>query len=243
MATPFRCSRRRALLGAAALVAAPALVRAAAPLRVFAAASLKAPLDEIAPEAALSFAGSGAVARQVAFGAPADVVILAASDWMAWLHARGAVGPSRVVARNALVMAGPPGAAPLALRRDAVVERLGAGRFAVGDPMSVPAGRYAQQALETLGLWDAVSARLVLAENVRAALAYVARGDVALGAVYLSDALGAAVATVATFPAASHAPIVYPAALTRRAAPGAEALLERIAASGAVFARHGFAPA
>mgnify|MGYP003872793253 CR=1 FL=1 len=90
----------------------------------------------------------------------------------------GAVGAARIVARNALVLAGPPGAAALDLTADAMVTRLGGGRLAMGDPMSVPAGRYAQQAFEALGLWPAVSARLLTTENVRAALAYVARGDV-----------------------------------------------------------------
>ena len=218
----------------------PSILRAAAPVSVFAAASLKGPLDAIAPEARISYAGSGAVARQVAAGAPADLAILAAADWMDWLAARRPVRARAVVARNALALVGPRGAAPLDLTPDAVAARLGGGRIAMGDPMSVPAGRYAQQAFETLGLWGAVAPRVLAAENVRAALAWVARGDVPLGAVYRSDARLDAVAEVAAIPDAAHAPILYPAATLADARPEADALMARIAAAGAVFAAHGF---
>ncbi|MEM8822936.1 MAG: molybdate ABC transporter substrate-binding protein, partial [Pseudomonadota bacterium] len=122
--------------------------------------------------------------------------------------------------------------------------RLGAnGRLAMGDPISVPAGRYAQQALETLGLWDAIAPRTLLAENVRAALAYVARGDVQLGVVYGSDTRGTGVAILAELPDTTHAPITYPGAVLAGAQPGAAAFLDHVAASGDVFERHGFGPA
>ncbi|WGH78887.1 molybdate ABC transporter substrate-binding protein [Jannaschia ovalis] len=240
---------RRALLAGAAALAVAGAAGAGGGLVVLAAASLKPALDDILTgwpgPVAVSYLGSGTAARQAAAGAPADLVILAATDWMDWLETQGALaGPAVPVAGNRLVLVGPPGAAPLALERDALLARLGpAGRIALGDPMSVPAGRYAQQALETLGLWETLRPRAVLAENVRAALAYVARGDLALGVVYGSDARGTGVAELVAVPPESHRPIVYPAALLRGAAPGARALLDRIVASGAVFAAHGFAPA
>ncbi|MBM2577621.1 molybdate ABC transporter substrate-binding protein [Jannaschia sp. Os4] len=242
--SPSDPTRRRVLgcgLGAA-LLAAPLV--AAAPLTVFAAASLKGPLDEIAAArgARVAYGGSGLLARQVAAGAPADVVVLAATDWADWLAAQGATRGGVVdVAGNRLALAGPAGAAPVDLSAQALEARLGSGRLAMGDPMSVPAGRYAQQALETLGAWGALSERLLLSESVTAALAYVARGAAPLGLVYGSDLRRADVAEVAAIPATAHAPIRYPAAVTARAAPGAEALLAAIADARPTFAAHGFA--
>jgi molybdate transport system substrate-binding protein len=229
--------------GAALAVARPAR---AGGLFVLAAASLKPALDEIAAGwdgvVAVSYGGSGAIARQAASGAPADVVLLAAQDWMDWLVGQGVVQGKPVrIAGNRLILAGPPGAAPLDLTAAAIEARLGPeGRFAMGDPLSVPAGRYGQQALESLGLWDRLRPRAILVENVRAALAYVARGDVALGLVYGSDALGTGVVEVAAFPASSHQPIAYPGAVLRGAGAGAAAFLAHVAASGHVFAKHGF---
>ncbi|MEM7644603.1 MAG: molybdate ABC transporter substrate-binding protein [Pseudomonadota bacterium] len=243
----FDLSRRVVLGAALAAWAWPA--RAGDRLVVLAAASLKPALDEIAAgwaaPVAVSYGGSGTIARQAAAGAPADVVLLAAEDWMDWLVGQGVLaGAARSVAGNRLVLAGPAEAPPLALERAAVLERLGRdGRLAMGDPMSVPAGRYAQQALETLSLWDAVAPRALMAENVRAALAYVARGDVPLGLVYGSDTRGTGVSLLAEVPGSAHAPITYPGAVLARAGPGATAFLDHVAASGEVFARHGFGPA
>ena len=218
--------------------------RAAEPVRVFAAASLKPPLDVIAAgwdgPVTLAYAGSGTVARQVAAGAPADVVILAAADWMDWLALQTSLGAVRIVARNALVLAGRAGSATLDLASDAIIDRLDGGRLAMGDPVSVPAGHYGQQALRALGLWSALERRLLLAENVQAALAYVARGDVPLGLVYRSDATAPGVAAVARVPEETHDPIVYPGAARRGVAPEASAFLDHVATSGDVFAAHGF---
>jgi molybdate transport system substrate-binding protein len=243
-------STRRAVLGlglaAMGLSCRPAWGDAG--VTVLAAASLKPALDEIAAgwdaPVAVSYGGSGTLARQAAAGAPADVIVLAAADWMDWLAGQGVlVGPAVAVAGNRLVVAGPAGAPPLDLTPGAVLERLEGRRLALGDPMSVPAGRYAREALRSLGLWDVLSDRLLLAENVRAALAFVARGDVALGMVYASDTVGTGVAPVADVPHSAHSPITYPAALLSGARPGAAGFLRRLAASGEVFARHGFAPA
>lgn len=237
-------TRRAVLLAGGAMLCAPAVFAERARLNVFAAASLKPALDEIAAsrDIALTYGGSGTIARQVAQGAPADVVILAATDWMDWLAGQGVLRGTPVpVARNGLVLAGAESVGPLALTPDGVSAALGTGRLAMGDPMSVPAGRYGQQALETLGLWDRLSDRLILTGDVRAALAYVARGDVPLGLVYGSDVVGVDVKIAARVPGNSHAPILYPGA-TLSDRPEAAAFLERVAGSTDVFARHGFAP-
>ena len=239
---------RRALLAGAlgvAVAGRPAL--AAERITVFAAASLKPALDALAADwpapIALSYGGSGTMARQVAAGAPADVVILAATDWMDWLGDEGVLdGAPRAVAGNALVLAAPLGSGPVALEAEALHDRLGTGRLAMGDPLSVPAGRYAQEALENLGFWQALAPRALLTEDVRAALAYVARGDVPLGLVYASDAAGIAVEVAARIPAAAHAPIVYPGAVVTGARTGARTFLDHVAGSGAFLAAHGFAP-
>lgn len=246
MVSPIRSdpTRRAVLLGGAALLSTPAVRAASARPVVFAAASLKPVLDEIARgrDIALTYGGSGTIARQVAQGAPADVVLLAATDWMDWLTGQGVLhGAPVTVARNTLVLAGAPGVGTVDLTAAGVAAALGTGRMAMGDPMLVPAGRYGQQALGTLGLWDRLSDRLILTGDVRAALAYVARGDVPLGLVYASDAVGTGVDVAARVPAGTHAPILYPGAtVTDR--PEAAALLTQIAASSEVFARHGFAP-
>jgi molybdate transport system substrate-binding protein len=239
-------SRRAILAAGLSILAAPA--RARSRLVVFAAASLKPALDEIAatwPEpVALSYGGSGSIARQAVAGAPADVIVLAAQDWMDWLAARGVVsGSPRSVAGNRLILAGPAGAVPLDLTAAALLARLGPdGRMAMGDPMSVPAGRYGREAMESLGLWPALEPRALLAENVRAALAFVARGDVALGLVYATDARGTGVDVLAQIPADAHTPIAYPAAILPGADAGAADFLDHVTASGAIFARHGFLP-
>lgn len=236
---------RRAVLASGAALAFATPVQAGTPVSVFAAASLKPALDQIAAgwKVTLSYGGSGTLARQVAAGAPADLVLLAATDWMDWLVGQGVlVGDPVPVAGNRLVLVGAAGVGRIELTAAAVSRALGSGRLAMGDPMSVPAGRYAQQALETLGLWSGLSDRLLLTTDVRSALAYVARGDVPLGVVYGSDAVGTGVEVAATFPPGSHAPIVYPAAcVTVR--PEATAFLSHIRASGDIFVAHGFSAA
>lgn len=250
-------SRRAALLGiAAATTTTTAAVfgagRASAggtgAVSVFAAISLRPALDAIAAgwdgPVRVTYGGSGQIARQVAAGAPADVVVLAAADWMDWLAARGHLDGAPVpVAANALVLAGPTGSGPLGLTPAALDARLGRGRFAMGDPASVPAGRYARAALRDLGLWPVLADRLLLAENVRAALAYVARGDVPLGCVYATDLAGTGAVAVARIPPDAHPPIVYPAAATHRGGPAAAAFLAHLRAAAATFDAHGFARA
>jgi molybdate transport system substrate-binding protein len=120
---------------------------------------------------------------------------------------------------------------------------LGGGRLAIADPDSVPAGKYAKASLTSLGVWNAVVDHLALAENVRVALAYVARGEAPLGIVYATDALSEPkVKVVGTFPDGSHPPIVYPAALTKDAKPLAKAFLDYLDGpdARAVFRKDGF---
>jgi len=125
-----------------------------------------------------------------------------------------------------------------------IARALGAGgRLAIADPSNVPAGRYGKAALTFLGVWDTVANRLAPADNVRAALAFVARGEAPLGIVYASDVVAEpAVAIVGTFPNGTYPPIVYPAALTARAKPEAKKVLDVIASpeARAVFVKHGF---
>lgn len=228
--------RRLTCLLLALAVALPAAGRAeeASPARVtiFAASSLKEAMDRIAAaftaaaghDVALSLAGSSVLARQIQAGAPADVFISASTDWMDILETDGLLVPDSrtALAGNRLVLIAPAGAAapatPPALRPDTdLAARLGRdGRLAVALTQAVPAGVYARQALTALGHWDQVAGRLAETDNVRAALALVALGEAPLGIVYATDALAEPrVAILATFPATSHAPIVYPAARIR----------------------------
>jgi molybdate transport system substrate-binding protein len=232
--------RRRLLL---ACLAAPTLVaasgaRAQERLTVFAAASLTDAMRALAqqwqaagnPAPRLSFAASSALARQIEQGAPADLFLSADEPWMDYLQQRGLiVGATRVSPlANALVLVAPADAP----RRDVALAPgldlaalLGAnGRLAVGDPAHVPAGRYARAALEWMGQWGALEPRLARAENVRAALLLVERGEAPFGIVYATDAAATrGVRVVATFPAGSHPPVSYPFAITRRAADNAQA--------------------
>ncbi|MGE0876848.1 MAG: molybdate ABC transporter substrate-binding protein [Burkholderiales bacterium] len=241
----------RWLLGFALLASVAAAQ--AQPFIVFAAASLKNAMDEVAAlspaKPAVAYAASSALARQIESGAPAQVFISADLAWMDYLDARKLLkaGTRRNLLGNTLALVAPAGNTVTAVIRPgfALASLLGGGRLALGDPRHVPAGRYARTALEKLGVWDSVSARLAPAENVRVALALVARGEAPLGIVYSSDAASEPrVRVVATFPGDSLAPIVYPAALTARATGDAAAFLAMLASPPAreVFERHGFTP-
>lgn len=222
-----------------------------AEVTVFAAATLKTALDEIATEYSagtgtaitLSYAGTPALARQIEQGAPADVFISASVDWMDALAAKGLIQPDsrRDLLGNRLVLIGPTGAAPLVL--EDLAARLGHGRLAMALVDAVPSGQYGKAALESLGLWEAVAPSVVQSENVRAALHLVALGEAALGIVYASDAVAEPRVTVlATFPETSHPRIIFPAALTLTASPEAAAFLDHLASPEAaeVFAANGF---
>lgn len=194
------------------------------------------------PEPALSFAASSALARQVEQGAPADIFVSADEDWMDELEDKGLLrsGSRGDLVSNRLVAIRPRGAAPVGLTD------LGDERLALADPGAVPAGRYAKAALETLGLWSELADNVVPAENVRAALALVERGEAAVGIVYATDALASdKVEVVERLPAESHPPIRYPvavlAASTHRDTEAFRAFLASDEAR-AIFARRGFEP-
>jgi molybdate transport system substrate-binding protein len=247
---------RGSVLAAAVLagVAAQAQERA---ITVFAAASLSDALGEIAADwqvesgqrVVVSFAASSALARQIEQGAPADVFVSADEAWMDYLDARGLIrdGTRVDLVGNRIVLIAPAGAAePVEIRPDLeLAAMLGDGRLAMADVEAVPAGRYGRAALDSLGLWAEVEGHVAQAENVRAALALVARGEAPLGVVYATDAaVEPTVEVLGTFPADSHPPIVYPAAVTAEAAgPAPETFVDYLRgdAAGGVFERYGFA--
>ncbi len=226
-------------------------------LLVFAAASLTDVLGEIGTAYAaengqrveFSFAASSTLARQIEAGAGADAFISADLDWMDYLQARNLVDRATRtdIAGNRLVLVAPADSA-IELRIGpgfGLAAALGPGRLATGDPESVPVGRYARSALTTLGVWNEVADRLVRTENVRSALAFIARGEASLGIVYATDALvEKRVRIVATFPADSHLPIVYPAAATTAARPGAREFVAALRGepAQALLRKYGFAP-
>jgi molybdate transport system substrate-binding protein len=236
-------------------VAAPGRA-SAEPLLVFAAASMKTALDEVAgrfsrdakrPMPRLSYAGTPALARQVEQGAPVDVFISADADWMNYLQTRALIRPETRIdlLGNRIVLVGPRTSASVSLDKPEEVARaLGAGRLAIADVNTAPAGKYGKAALEKLGLWGLVRNRLAQTENVRAALLFVSRGEAPLGLVYQTDAAAdPLVRVVASFPQDSHPPIIYPAAVTRASTnPDAAPFLAFLQGPQAMeaFRRHGF---
>lgn len=245
-----------ALLFLALGLAAAQPAKAEAPVVVFAAASLKTALDETAAafraeqgvEIKISYGGSLALARQLAQGAPADIFVSADEDSMDEAAKAEAIKPgSRVdLLGNTLVVVAAKNAPlqTLPLAAADMTAALGAGKLATGEVNSVPVGKYAKEALTNLNLWDAIAPHLAMTDNVRAALAFVARGEAPLGVVYATDAAAEpAVKIVATFPDSSHKPIVYPAGLTTASAnPAAAKFFEflRAPATRAIFQRQGF---
>jgi molybdate transport system substrate-binding protein len=204
---------------------------AAQDVTVFAAASLKNALDAIGAawaeetgmEAVVSYAASSALAKQIEEGAPADVFVSADRAWMDYLAERGLMRKETEVELlgNRIVLVAPAdsGVGP----GFDLAGLVGDGRLAMANVEAVPAGRYGKQALVALGAWDGVADRVAQAENVRAALALVSTGEAPVGIVYATDAeADPGVRVVGTFPEGSHAPIVYPAAVTA-AADGAAA--------------------
>lgn len=225
-----------AALAVSVMLAAPAM---AADVTVFAAASLKNALDDIGAawkaetgkEAAISYAASSALAKQIEQGAPADVFISADVPWMDYLTERDLVKKDTVVQllANRLVLVAPADSATsleIAPGFD-LLAALGDGRLAMGQVDSVPAGKYGKEALTSLGVWDSVEGHIAQADNVRAALALVSTREAPLGIVYATDAnADKGVKVVGTFPEDSHAPIVYPAAITAEAkSPDATAFM------------------
>lgn len=245
---------KRLLLILMLALAVPATA-ATGPL-VLAAASLQESLEAAAnawaarghPRPVLSFAGSSALARQIAAGAPADMFVSADEEWMDFVAAKGLIRPQtrRTLAGNRLVLIA-PAARPLklAVRPGFPLARaLGEGRLAMADPDAVPAGKYGREALTALGVWSDVAPRLVRAENVRAALLLVERGEAAAGVVYATDARASkAVRVVGEFLVKSHRPITYPIAmLSASRHPDADGFRRFLLSprGRAIFARYGF---
>ena len=226
-------------------------------ITVFAAASLTNVLQDLGDAftkdssiaVRFSFAASSALARQIENGSRADIFFSADVEWMDYLQARNLIQPStrHDTAGNQLVLIAPVGSkVNLKIGPNfALAAALGKNRLATGDPDSVPVGRYAHEALAHFGVWDQVEARLVRADSVRSALAFVARGEAALGIVYATDArIDKNVRVVDMFPAASHMPIVYPAALATGAKADAAKFLAYIRgpAGDLAFRHYGFTP-
>lgn len=254
--------RRSLLAGLAALVfaAGSIAVRPASaqdkPVVVFAAASMKNALDEVVAKwkadtgkvAVVSYAASGPLARQLEQGAPADMFISADLEWMNYAEKKGLIkADTRTnLLGNTLVLIAPASSTgTFKLEKGAnLAAFVGDGRLAVGDVRSVPAGRYAEQGLTYLGMWDQVKDKLAQAESVRATLALVSRGEAPAGIVYATDAkIDKNVRVVATFPAGSHPPVVYPVALTASTqSADAAALLAylKTPAAAVIFEKYGF---
>jgi molybdate transport system substrate-binding protein len=232
------------------------------PVMVFAAASLTNALQDLGDgferdtsvRIKFSFAASSALARQIESGAPADIFFSADREWMDYLEKRNLIQASsrHDVLGNRLVLIAPADSLiklhiapkfPLAVA-------LGNGRLATGDPDAVPAGKYAKEALTTLGIWGDVAEHIVPADSVRSALAFVDRGEAPLGIVYETDALiDKHVRVVDVFPANTHEPIVYPIALTgagkdetARADAAKFVAYVRGPAGDAAFKSYGFRP-
>jgi molybdate transport system substrate-binding protein len=237
------------------LHALPAIAAGDDSVTVFAAASLTDALNaaghayeaKTGGHVVFSFAASSALARQIESSAGADVFLSADSDWMDYLDSKGLIAHAtrHDLLGNHLVLISPADlmvSLKIAPHFD-LAGALGNGRLAVADPDSVPAGKYARSALTALGVWSAVASHLAPAENVRVALAYVARGEAPFGIVYTTDARSEPkVRIVDTFPDSTHAAIVYPAALTKDAKPGARAFLEFLSGpeATAIFVKDGF---
>ena len=231
------------LLGLACLAPIPVgTARAQEAVTVFAAASLTDVFEELGrlyrdgtgDDVRFSFASSSTLARQIEAGAPAQVFASANEQWMDYLAERDLIAPDTRVApiANRLVLVAPAdaGVAEVEVGRDLDLGGLLGpdGRLAVGDPEHVPAGIYAKEALTALGLWDEAEPRLARADDVRAALALVERGEAPLGIVYATDArVTEGVRVIGTFPEDSHGPITYPfAILTGRDTPEVRGLFD-----------------
>lgn len=245
-----------ALAASLPLASGPAVAQESTGSTVFAAASLKNALDDAAMRwtaaghaaPKLSYAASNVLERQIEQGAPADLFFSADTDWMDTAQKAGLIKPETRVdlLGNAIVLVAPKDstvAVDVGPGFD-LAKALNGGRLAMGNFDAVPAGKYGKAALETLGAWDGIKDHIVQADSVRAALAFVARGEAPLGIVYATDAVAEPkVKVVGTFPAGSHPPIIYPVAIVKDAkGPDAPVFLAflRGPAAKAAFVKQGF---
>ena len=252
-------SRLAGIFAALIILAGSAVTPAAAQdktLTVFAAASMKNALDDIdaaytartGVKIVASYAASSALAKQIEQGAPADVFVSADTDWMDYAVSKKSINePTRFnLLGNSIVLIAP---------KDSKIDNVtigpgfdlaklaGDGKIATGDVKAVPVGKYAKAALEKLGAWQAAEPKFAMTENVRAALALVARGEAVLGIVYSTDAkVEPGVKIVGTFPADSHPAIIYPVGATTTAKPETSEYLAflRTSAAKAIFEKYGF---
>lgn len=252
--------RLLAPLGRAAAAAALALgiaaaSAAAADTTVYAAASTTNAMSDVisafteATTTAVtpSYASSSTLAKQIEQGAPAEVFVSANPKWMTYLGEAGLIvdGTRTDLLGNTLVLIAPADSPVETVEIGAGLDMaalLDGGRLSVGDPDHVPAGIYARQALESLGVWEATAPRLARANDVRSALALVERGEAPFGIVYATDAaISDGVKVVGAFPEDSHPPITYPAALVADT-PASRALLAFMQSpeAAAIYDRYGF---
>lgn len=255
-------SRSRALIARIAFclvlsssAGSPAVAQAK-DLVVFAAASLKNALDDVnaayqrqkGMRATTSYAASSALAKQIEAGAPADIFISADLDWMDYLDREKLIKPgtrANLLSNKIVLIAPAASSAAVTITPNfPLAQLLGDGRLAMADPASVPAGKYGKAALEALGVWSQVSAKVAAAENVRAALLFVARGEAPFGIVYATDAaVETSVKIVAAFPEDTHPAIVYPIAIVAASAnPDAASYLAFVESDAArpAFEKQGF---
>jgi molybdate transport system substrate-binding protein len=217
---------RRNILVAALTLLMSTSSFAAEKINVFAAASLKNALDAVgaswkadtAKEAALTYAASNALAKQIEAGAPGDVFVSADLTWMKYLNDKNLItkGSDVQLLGNEIVLVAPKDSKiELKIENEfKLADALGSGKLAMANVESVPAGKYGKAALEKLSVWASVEGKVAQTENVRAALKLVELGEAPLGIVYATDAKADdAVKMVGTFPSDSHPPIIYPAGL------------------------------
>jgi molybdate transport system substrate-binding protein len=224
-------------------------------LVVFAAASLKNALDNINAQwkketgksARISYASSPALAKQIESGAPAQLFISADIPWMDYVEKKDLIKKETRIdlLGNRIVLIAPKDKAKAVDIKPGfdIAKVIGDGRLAMADVASVPAGRYGKASLEKLGVWDKVSGKLAQAENVRAALLLVSRGEAPAGIVYATDAASdKGVTIIGAFPENTHPPVVYPIALLKNAGPDAAEFLAYIksAKAGPLFEAEGF---
>jgi molybdate transport system substrate-binding protein len=247
-----------AMMALAGLVSAPtpAAAQQPQPLKVFAASSLTDAMNQLAlmwvaqghAKPQFNFASSAILARQIEQGAGADFFLSADEPWMDYVGERKLIDPAtrKSMLSNQLVLVAPKDST-MNIKIGVGMDLLGAlkgGKLAMGHPDSVPAGKYGKAALQNLGVWSQVEGSVVRADNVRAALVFVERGEAAAGVVYLTDQMASkGVKLVGVFPEISHPKISYPMAVMKggKAAEAAqfEAFLQTAEAK-AVFAKLGF---
>jgi molybdate transport system substrate-binding protein len=221
---------------------------------VYAAASLTNVLTEITAQyekekgvkVVNSFAASSALAKQIENGAPADIFMSADTKWMNYLQdkSRIAVGTRRDLLGNRLVLIAPKGKSfKVDFNKNFEFSKSFDGRLCTGELDSVPVGIYAKKALNNLGWWDGVKTRIVGAQDVRAALVFVERGECSAGIVYETDAkVSAKVDIIGVFPETTHDPVIYPVGIVAGAQPSSKGLVEYLLSpeASAVFTKYGF---